>query len=59
MRRNELLTIVFHRILTPQVTAGEESLPVPGLPAQGTLRLNISRLPQVGGLGTPGWALGG
>lgn len=50
---------MFNRILTTQVTAGEESLPVPGFPAQGTLKLTISLLPQVGGLLTPGWALGG
>lgn len=47
---------MFNRILTTQVTAGEESLPVPGFPA---LKLTISLLPQVGGLLTPGWALGG
>lgn len=50
---------VFSGLLITQVTAGEESLCGPGLPAQGTLRLSASLLLQVGGLLTPGWTLGG
>lgn len=55
---NELLAIVFSGILITQVTAKEESLRVPGLPEQETLRHGISLLLQVGGLLTPGWTLG-
>lgn len=40
---------VFSGLLITQVTAGEESLRVPGLPAQGILRLRASLLLQVGG----------
>lgn len=49
---------VFSGILITQVTAKEESLRVPGLPQQETLRLGISLLLQVGGLLNPGWTLG-